>query len=68
MDTIKVENESLVRDVSTGAILETDTSKLQRHRARLASLKSKDEAIESLSERINKLEELIGKLTNDGNN
>lgn len=66
MDTIKVENESLVRDSNTGAILETDVSKLQRHRAKIASVKQKDDIIESLTERINKLEELIGKLANNG--
>lgn len=67
MDTIKVENETLVRDTRTGAILETDLSKLQRHRARMAAVKSKDDAIESLTERINKLEELIERITNDSN-
>lgn len=67
MDTIKVENETLVRDTRTGAILETDLSKLQRHRARMSAVKSKDDAIESLTERINKLEELIERITNGSN-
>lgn len=63
MDGIKVENESLVRDVTTGAILETDLGKLQRHRARIAALESKDQIIEDLTERINKLEQLIERMS-----
>jgi len=64
METLQVENESLVRDKSTGAILETDISKLQKHRARKSAMQQKDEMIYSLNERINKLEQLIERITN----
>ena len=64
MDGIKVENESFIRDSNTGAILETDLSKLQRHRARLAALESKDKIIEDLTDRINRLEQLIERMSN----
>lgn len=64
METLKVENESFVRDKATGAILETDISKLHKHRARKSALQQKDDMIYSLNERINKLEELIGRITN----
>lgn len=64
METLQVENESLVRDKSTGAILETDISKLHKHRARKSALQQKDELIYSLNERINKLEQLIERITN----
>lgn len=67
MDILKVENESLVRDVATNAILETDISKLQRYRSIKGAMKAKDKKLDDALEKINKLEELIGKLTN-GNN
>ena len=38
---IKVENESLVRDINSNAILETDTRKLHKHRAIKQALKIK---------------------------
>lgn len=62
---IKVENEkTLVRDSSTGAILETDVSKLHKHRARLDALKDRETKIDTLLEKINKLEETIERITN----
>ena len=62
MDMIKVENESLVRDKLTGAILETDALKLKKHRARRSLVEHKDNVIYSLTERINKLEQLIERM------
>lgn len=59
---IRVENESLVRDTTTGAILETDTSKLNRHRAIQQALKDKEDKIDYLLERINKLEAIIERI------
>lgn len=59
---VRVENESLVRDTNTGAILETDVSKLNRHRAIQQALKDKDEKIDYLLERINKLEAIIERI------
>lgn len=59
---LRVENESLVRDTTTGAILETDTSKLNRHRAINQALKEKEDKIDYLLERINKLEAIIERI------
>ena len=70
MQIVKVENDTLVRDVNSNAILETDLSKLQQHRAMrkaLAEREDKDKKIDTLLERINKLEQLIERMTN-GNN
>lgn len=63
METIKVENDSLVRDKTTGAILETDISKLHKYRARKSAMQQKDDMIYSLNERINKLEQLLQRMT-----
>ena len=65
---LKVENETLVRDYSNGAILETDYEKLQKHRAMQAKIKEKDAQLNSLIERINKLETLIERMTNGKDN
>jgi predicted transcriptional regulator len=59
---VRVENESLVRDTTTGAILETDASKLNRHRAIQQALKDKEDKIDYLLERINKLEAIIERI------
>ena len=64
---IQVENESLVRDSETNAILETDLTKLQRHRAIKNARRAKERQLEEALDKINKLEELIGKLTNANN-
>lgn len=67
MDKVKVINEpSLVRDLSTGAILETDKMKLMKYRAAKQAAKEKDSKIESLTERINKLETLIERMITNG--
>lgn len=56
---IKVENDTLARDVSTGALVETDSIKLKKHRALKRLVKEKDNRIELLNERINKLEQML---------
>ena len=61
---IPVEKESLVRDSNTGAILETDISKLQKHRAIKNKIAEKEDKIDVLVDRINKLETLINGMTN----
>mgnify|MGYP003333766672 CR=1 FL=1 len=61
---IKVENESLVRDTNTNAILETDVSKLHKARAIRNALKEKENKLDYLIDRINKLETLIDRMTN----
>lgn len=65
---LKVENETLVRDYGTSAILETDYDKLQKYRAMQAKIKDKDMQLDSLIERINKLETLIERMTNGKDN
>lgn len=65
---VKVENETLVRDMHTGAILETDVSKLNRHRAIKSSKQRKEQTIDILLEKINKLEETIERIKYGINN
>ncbi len=67
-ELIKVENDTLARDLTTSALLETDVVKLRKYRSMKRSVKQKDEKIDTLSDRINKLEQLIGRMLNDGNN
>lgn len=59
MDQVKVENESLVRDTGTNAVLETDVKKLNRYRATKAAMVEKDKTLQQLVDRINNLEKLI---------
>lgn len=61
---IRVENESLVRDTTTNAILEVDTTKLNKHRAIKQSIKDREHKIDYLVEKINKLESIIERMTN----
>jgi hypothetical protein len=65
---IKVENESLVRDTTTNAILETDVSKLHKHRAIKSALAERENKIDYLIEKINNLENIINRITNGNNN
>jgi transposase len=64
---IKVENETLVRDAESNAILETDRSKLERHRSIKRAIKSKADQLTQLNEKINKLEQLLERMTNGDN-
>jgi predicted glycosyltransferase len=61
---IKVENDSLVRDTSTNAILETDVSKLHKSRAIRQALKEKENKLDLLIDKINRLETIIDGMTN----
>lgn len=61
---IKVENESLVRDTATNAILETDVSKLHKARAIRNALKEKENKLDLLIDKINRLETIIDGMTN----
>ena len=54
---IKVENETLVKDTNNGAILETDKTKLRKHRAIRRAIGDRVKAIDSLIDKINKLEQ-----------
>lgn len=67
-ELIKVENDTLARDIDTSAILETDKSKLQKYRSFKRSMKQKEVKIESLIERINNLENLIERMLNNASN
>jgi uncharacterized protein YdcH (DUF465 family) len=61
---IPVEKESLVRDSNTGAILETDISKLHKHRAIRNKIVEKENKLDALIEKINRLETIIDGMTN----
>jgi hypothetical protein len=56
---VQVENETLVRDTKSNAILEVDKKKLYRHRDLKKSMLKKEKLIDDLVERINKLEQMI---------
>jgi hypothetical protein len=64
----KVENDTLVRDSNSAAILETDNSKLQQYRMLRRHKKEKEQTIEELVDRINKLESLMERIANGSNN
>jgi cell division protein FtsB len=61
---IRVENESLVRDTTTNAILEVDSTKLNKYRAIRQSIKEREQKIDYLVEKINKLELIIERMNN----
>lgn len=61
---VKVENESLVKDLSTGVIVETDKSKINKHRAIRRALKEREKSLDVLLEKINKLEQQMERITN----
>ena len=65
---IPVENNTLVRDTDSGAILQTDVDKLNKHRAIRASIQDKETKIDTLIDRINKLETLVERMTNANHN
>jgi hypothetical protein len=64
---IRVENESLVRDTTTNAILEVDISKLNQHRAIKQTIKDREQKLDYLLEKINKLESIIERMNNGDN-
>lgn len=59
---IKVENDTLARDLNTSALLETDISKLKKYRSFKRIMKEKEVKIDTLMERINSLENLVNKI------
>ena len=65
---IKIENETLVKDTTTGAVIETDAGKLKKHRAIRKALKQREKSIDSLIEKINKLEQQMERITNGQHN
>ena len=58
-ELIKVENDTLARDVNTSALLETDIGKLKRYRAFKKEMKEREMKMDTLIERINRLENTI---------
>lgn len=60
----KVENDTLVRDSNSSAVLETDVTKLQQYRMLRRQKQEKEKTIEDLMERINKLETLMERIAN----
>jgi prefoldin subunit 5 len=65
---VKVENESLVKDLSTGVIVETDKSKINKHRTIRKALKDREKSLDVLLEKINKLEQQMERITNGNTN
>ena len=65
---VKVENETLVKDTANGAVIETDKSKLRKHRAIRAAIKQREKSIDNLLERINKLEQQLERITDGQHN
>lgn len=62
------DNPDLVRDLSTKAILQTNTDKLNEHRQKKAMLKgvmSHGQEIENLKKEIGEIKELLYKLVSD---
>ena len=61
----KIENsESLIRDKTNSAILETDLDSLQLYRMRREQVKQKDIEIENMKSEINELKSLVKQLIN----
>jgi hypothetical protein len=60
---VKVENETLVKDTTTGVVQETDKSKLRKHRAIRRALKEREKSIDALIDKINKLEQQMERIT-----
>ena len=58
-ELIKVENDTLARDVNTTALLETDRAKLKRYRTFKKEMKEREMKMDTLIERINRLENTI---------
>ena len=67
-DLIKVENDTLARDLNTSALLETDAMKLRKYRTFKRTMKQKEQKIDMLMERINNLENLLERMLNDASN
>jgi hypothetical protein len=65
---VKVENESLVKDTSTGVIIETDKSKINKHRAVRRALRQREKTLDTLLDKINKLEQQMERITNGNDN
>jgi len=65
---IKIENETLVKDIDTGAVIETDAGKLKKHRAIRNALKQREKSIDVLIEKINKLEQQLERMTDGKHN
>lgn len=65
---VKIENETLVKDTNSNAVVETDKGKLRKHRAIRNALKQREKSIDSLIERINKLEQQLERITDGSHN
>lgn len=65
---VKVENETLVKDTTNGAVIETDKTKLRKHRSIRHALKQRERSIDALIERINKLEQQLERMTDGKHN
>jgi hypothetical protein len=53
------DDETLVRDVKTNAVLNTDLTSLQAYRAQRNKLRQKDEEVKSLREEIDEIKSIL---------
>lgn len=60
---VKIENETLVKDMHNGAVVETDKAKLRKHRSIRRAIKQREQSIDTLIEKINKLEQQMERIT-----
>ena len=68
MTILKVEdNEDLVRNVETSAILNINVAELHKHRARRKLLENKDLQLNALASKVETLEAMVNKLLNNYN-
>lgn len=67
MHTKVKDNNNLVRDNNSSAILNVNVDELSKHRARKKLLSDKDLQINSLSDRLQSLELIVEKLLNTNN-
>ena len=68
MAILKVEdNEDLVRNVETSAILNTNTFELHKHRARRKLFESKDLQLYELTSKVEALQAMVNNLLNSHN-
>ena len=63
MKTVKIkDHEALVRDVETRAVLNTDSTSLQRYKARRQKLWEKDHEFQEMKTEISELKALLHQL------
>jgi len=65
MEVLKIkDNETLVRDTKSNAVLNTDMSSLEKYRARRDKERQMSSDVEELKERMSNIESLLHQLVN----